>query len=246
MTQLTGRTALVTGGSRGIGRAVALRLAADGAAVALTYASSRAAADDVVATITEKGATALALPCDITDVAATRAVFDTVLERFGHLDIVVNNAGVGATGPVTATTEEEYDRLFAVTRGTFFALREAAARVRDGGRIISLSTGLTRTWPAMTGAYAGSKAAVEQFTRALSKEIGARGITVNAVLPGVVDTDMIAHAPEAFRERGRQMSSLGRLGTPEDIADVIAFLAGPDSRWITGQLLLANGGTVPS
>ena len=177
--------------------------------------------------------------------AATRTVFDTVLDHFGQLDILVNNAGVGTNGPVSATTEEEYDRVFAVTRGTFFALREAATRVSDGGRIISLSTGLTRTWPAMTGAYAGSKAAVEQFTRALSKEIGPRGITVNAVLPGVVETDMIARAPEAMRQRATQASSFGRLGSPEDIADVVAFLAGPDSRWITGQLVVANGGTVP-
>jgi 3-oxoacyl-[acyl-carrier protein] reductase len=245
MKRLAGKAALVTGGSRGIGRAIALRLARDGADVAITYVANAEAAKAVVAEIEALGARSRAIRCDLSDVATIAPVLAEAADVFGKLDILVNNAGVGAGGPFAATSEAAYDALFAVTKGVFFSLQAAMTAVADKGRIINFSSGLTRGWAPNAAAYAGSKAAVEQFTRSLSKELGPRGITVNAVLPGVIETDMTVGMPAERKEHSRQQTSFGRLGRPEDIADVVAFLASDDARWITGQLIVANGGSTP-
>lgn len=243
--RLAGKVALVTGGSRGIGRACALRLARDGADVAITYLANAGAAAAVVAELQALGVRALSLPCDLARIDTIPPVFRAVTEAFGRLDIVVNNAGVGVLGTLAATDEAAYDAVFAVTKGVFFSLQEAAAVIAPEGRIINFSSGLTRGWAINSSVYAGAKAAVEQFTRSLSKELGLRGVTVNVVLPGVIETDMTAMMPPERKEASRQQISLGRLGQPDDIADVVGFLASPDSRWITGQLIVANGGSTP-
>lgn len=239
------KVALVTGGARGIGRAVCKRLAADGNIVFVNFARDQAAADATVAEITERGGKAFAVQGDITDLAANRSLFEGVIGQTGRLDILVNSAGVGATGSFDSLDEATYDRLFTITKGTYFLLQNAMKHVADHGRIINLSTGLTRSWAFRAAAYAGSKAAIEQFTRSLSKEVGPRGITVNAVLPGVTQTDMTSGFPAAHLDAARQQTSLGRLGQPEDIADIVAFLASEDARWVTGQLIVANGGSTP-
>ena len=239
------KVALVTGGGRGIGRAISRRLASDGAVVFVNFARDRAAADATIAEITEMGGTAIALRGDITDLAANLRLFEDVVDQAGRLDILINSAGIGVTGTFDSIDEVTYDRLFAITKGTYFAMRNAMQHIADNGRIISISTGLTRNWAARSAAYAGSKAAIEQFTRSLSKEAGARGITVNAVLPGVTQTDMTSGFSAAHLEAARQQTSMGRLGQPEDIADVVAFLASEGARWVTGQLIVANGGSTP-
>ncbi len=239
------RVALVTGGSRGIGAAIARRLAADGFAIAVNYNGSEEAAQNIVAAILDRGGTAVALRADITDLAANDALFDAVLGRLGRLDALVCSAGLNVLGRFAEIDEASYDRLFAITKGTYFAMRNAIGRMAEGGRIVTLSSGLTRNWAAGAAAYAGSKAAIEQFTRSLSKEAGPRGITVNAVLPGVVLTDMTSEYPQARLEAARQQTSFNRLGTPGDIADVVAFLVSEQARWITGQLVVANGGSTP-
>ena len=237
--------ALITGASRGIGRAIALRLAQDGIAVVVNFASDEAAASETIAAIELAGGTAIGVQGDVTDLAVNRRLFDAVLDRFGQLDILVNNAGVGINGLFSEIDEERYDRLFAITKASYFAMQNAMRVMQNYGRIINISSGLTRNWAIRSGAYAGSKAAIEQFTRSLSKEAGARGITVNAVLPGVTRTSILDIYPPSHLEASRQQTSFGRLGEPEDIADVVAFLASERARWITGQLIVANGGSTP-
>lgn len=243
--KLDGKVALVTGASRGIGRATAVRLAQDGAAVVLNYVANEPAAREVQALIRAQGGEAELVQADVTALAEIPRLFDAATARFGKLDILVNNAGVGGRGSVGDVDEGVYDRLFAVTKGVFFTLQTASGRLADDGRIVSLSTGLTRGWAQGVAAYAGSKAAIEQFSRSLSKDLGARGITVNVVLPGVTETDMTANMPSENKQHMRQQTSLARLGRPQDIADIIAFLASDDARWITGQLIVANGGSTP-
>ena len=235
----------MTGGSRGIGRAAAVRLAADGFIVAVNYVQDAAAANETVDEIAAAGGRAVALMADVTDLAANKALFDAVVAQLGRLDVLVNNAGIGVVGTFDEIDEAGYDRLFAITKGTYFAMQNAMRCIADNGRIINLSSGLTRGWAVRTAAYAGSKAAIEQFTRSLSKEAGARGITVNVVLPGVTRTDIIRRHDAAHLENARKQTSFGRLGEPEDIADIIAFLASEQSRWLTGQLIVANGGSTP-
>lgn len=242
MTRLQGKVALVTGGSRGIGRAIAERLGRDGADVALTYAGNRDKAEAVAATIRAGGVRAVALPSDLREVSQTRALFAAVLEQFGRLDIVVNNAGISVFKPTTDIEEADYDRVMDTNaRGTFFALQEAARHVSDGGRIISLASGATRQALPAAGVYAASKAAVEQFGMALAKELGPRGITVNQIGPGVTDTDGLIMPAEALAHLVAS-TPLGRLGQPADLADVVAFLASDDARWVNGQTLQVNGG----
>ena len=239
---LEGKVAIVTGGARGIGAAIARRLSHGGASILITYSRSAGAADDLCASLPGD---AFAIAADATLPASARQAFDAATERFGGVDILIANAGVGALAPFASTTEEMFDRLFAITKGTFFAMQEASSRLRVGGRIVGISTGLTRNWAPMGAAYAGSKAAVEQFARSLSKEVGPRGITVNMVLPGVVETDMTSAMPDAMRQAAAAQTSFGRLGRPDDIADVVAFLASDQARWITGQMIVANGGSAP-
>jgi 3-oxoacyl-[acyl-carrier protein] reductase len=244
MASLEGKVALVTGASRGIGRAVAERLGKDGATVVINYARNADAAQEVVSAIEATGGRATAAQADVSRVEDIRRLFRETVERFGQLNILINNAGTAIYKPLVEATEEDFDKTFALNaRGTFFAMQEAARSMADGGRIVSLSTGGTVTGAPSASFYAGSKAAVEQFTKALAREIGGRNITVNAVSPGFTDTDMLGENPQ-FKEMGAQMSPLGRLGKPEDVADVVGFLASEEARWVTGQNIQAGGGVV--
>ncbi|MFK8849005.1 glucose 1-dehydrogenase [Streptomyces sp. Ac-502] len=250
MGVLTGKTALVTGGSRGIGRAIAERLGRDGALVAVHYGRDEAAAKETVTAIEEAGGQAFALRAELGvpgDAAALWSAFDAQTEG---LDILVNNAGIdGRREPLPGVTEEDFDRVFAVnTKAPFFVTQLGLARLRDGGRIINISTVLTRgaASPELI-AYSMTKGALDVFTSTLAKDLGPRGITVNAVAPGVIDTDMNAawlrDDPEAWRTSA-EISPLGRVGEPRDIGDIVAFLASDDSRWITGQWVDATGGAL--
>ena len=247
MPALTGKVAIVTGASRGIGRAIAERLANDGATVAVNYARSSEEARDVVTGIAGRGGAALAVQADVGRVSDVRRLFKETIDRFGHVDIVVNNAATLTFKPIEAVTEEEWDAVFAVNaRGPFFVLQEAARCLPSGGRIINISTGATRLGLPLTGVYVGSKGALEQFTMVLANELGARGITVNAVAAGVTETKMLAdmfkHYPPELKAMMIQRTPMGRLGKPQEIADVVAFLASEDARWVTGQTISADGG----
>ncbi|KAM3115107.1 glucose 1-dehydrogenase [Phormidesmis sp. 146-33] len=242
MSSLKGKVALVTGASRGIGQAIAERLGREGANVTITYAGNREKAEAVVTTIQRNGVEAIAIQSDISNVEHTRNLFDRVLNTFGQVDIVVNNVGVSVYKPTIDMTESDFDHVFNTNaKGTFFALQEAAKHLSDGGRIISLSSGATKQSIPMGGLYAASKAAIEQFSFALSKELGQRGITVNLVSPGVTATDGLIMPADALNHL-IQSTPLGRLGQATDIADVVAFLASNDARWVNGQVIQVNGG----
>lgn len=250
--RLTGKTALVTGGSRGIGRGIAERLGRDGARVGVHYGSNEAAAKETVAAIEQAGGSAFAIGAELGVPGDAAALWDAFDAHADGLDILVNNAGIGTSRPFTDTDEVEYDRLFAVNaRAPFFVTRLGTERLRDGGRVINISSGVSHAAllpDIMT--YAMTKGALDVFTRNLSKVLGSRGITVNAVAPGIVDTDVNAawlrgeENKEAWAGAAA-MSALGRVGTAQDIADVVAFLASPDGRWVTGQWIDATGGSLP-
>jgi 3-oxoacyl-[acyl-carrier protein] reductase len=238
MNELQGKVAIVTGGSRGIGAAVARRLGADGAAVVVAYARHEERARHVVEAI---GSRALAVRADVCDPDAVRALFDRAEAAFGGVDIVVGNAGVIVPArPLAEATDDEYETAFVVNvRGAFFVLREAARRIRDGGRVISVSSTATAHSPAGFGIYAATKGAVEQLTRSLAAELAPRAVTVNVVSPGATDTDMLL---DSERERVPRIHPRGRLAEPGEIADAIALLAGERARWITGENVVASGG----
>jgi 3-oxoacyl-[acyl-carrier protein] reductase len=236
------KVALVTGASRGIGRAIALRLGRDGVNVVVNYVSNAEAAQEVVLQLKSLGVKAAAIQADVGKLEDVRRLFSQTIEQFGGLDIVVNNVGTFVYKPLVTVTEEEFDRVFSVNaKGTFFALQEAAKHIRDGGRIINISTGGTAAPGAYGSVYAGSKAAIEQFGMALAKELGSRQITVNTVLPGVTETDGLT-LPDAARAHLIHETTLGRLGKPDDVAEVVGFLASEAARWMTGQNVRAGGG----
>jgi len=244
MSSLQGKVAIVTGSSRGIGRAIAERLGRDGANVVVTYVGNRDKAEGVVSTIKAYGTEAIALQVDIRNVADIRNLFQKTLEHFGKLDILVNNAaGKNVFKPTAELTEEEYNSMFDITRGVYFALQEAARHMADGGRIVSLSTSGTVMAIPTGGAYAGCKAAIEQFSMGLAKELGVRGITVNTVSPGVTETDGLVLDQEQVNQMIAQ-TPLGRLGKPDDVASAVALLLSDDAQWVTGQGVRANGGIV--
>ncbi|MEW1756746.1 SDR family oxidoreductase [Streptomyces cyaneofuscatus] len=249
MGSLTGKTALVTGGSRGIGRGIAERLGRDGALVGVHYGSNEAAAKETVAAIEAAGGSAFPLGVELGAPGDAAALWEAFHRHADGVDILVNNAGIGTSQKFTETEEAEYDRLFAVnTKAPFFLTRLGLDRLRDGGRIINISTGLTRT-AAMPDliTYAMTKAALDVFTTYLSKVLGGRGITVNAVAPGIVDTDVNAgwlRTSEEAWAGAAAMSALGKVGTPAEIADVVAFLASNEGRWITGHWIDATGGSL--
>ena len=245
MGKLDGRTALVTGAGRGIGRGIARRLAADGARVFINYARSREAAEEAIREIISCGGRAEGIGADVTDLQAIEGMFRELKGRTDGLDILVNNAGRGTEGggDLASMTPDQFDRLFALnTRGLFFVTQAAFGLLRDGGRIINISSTTTRVRLPTLSAYAGSKSAVDAFTRCWSAELAPRKITVNSVLPGIVDTDLISHMSAERKARSVATVPLGRIGQPEDIADVVAFLASDDARWITGQEIVVSGG----
>ncbi|HEX2574115.1 MAG TPA: SDR family oxidoreductase [Polyangia bacterium] len=244
MTKLKGKNAIITGASRGIGRAIAERLAGDGAAVAINYVRDEGAAREVCAAIEAKGGRALAIRADVGVTADIERLFAEAEARLGPPDIVVASAGISVFKPHAMVTAEEFDRIFAVnTRGVFFVLQEAARRVRDGGRIVQISTAGTLVPYPAAGLYSGSKAAAELFASCLAKELGPRGVTVNSVAPGATRTEGLIMPEEAIAQLVAQ-TPLGRLGEPRDIADVVAFLVSEEGRWLTGQNLHATGGII--
>lgn len=246
MSSPTSPIALVTGASRGIGAAIARRLARDGFTVVVNYAGDARAAAAVAADIEAAGGRALTAQADVADPAAVRRMFDAAEAAFGGLDVLVNNAGVLQQAPLVDVDDAQFDRIIAINlKGSFNAMREAGRRLREGGRIINFSSSLVGTLLPTYGAYVASKAAVEGMTPILAKELRGRRITVNAVAPGPTATELFLKGkPDALVEQLAKAAPLERLGTPEDIADVVAFLAGPDGGWVNGQVLRANGGMV--
>jgi 3-oxoacyl-[acyl-carrier protein] reductase len=254
---LDGKVALVTGASRGIGKAIAERIGRDGASVVVNYysnrpdADERERADEVVRAIEQNGSAAVAAEADVADARKLRSLFDIAEAQFGGLDILVTNAAAWRFGAIADLSDEDFDIVFNTNaRGTFIALHEAANRVRDGGRVVAISAGLALMPRPHTGIYGASKAAINHLVRVLANELGPRQITVNSVMPGATNTD-------ALREGQTDVSSddtvvtfnseialtpLGRLGEPGDIANIVAFLASDEGRWVTGQLIGAGGG----
>jgi len=243
MAVLDGKVALVTGGSRGIGAGIALRLAKDGAAVAITYAASRDKADAVVRSISDAGGKAIAIHADSGDAAATRAAVAETVEKLGGIDILVSNAGVANFAPLEQASLENFDRTVAVNvRAVFVGAQEAARHMKEGGRIITIgSTNADRVPFAGAAIYAMSKAAVAGLTRGLARDLGPRSITVNAVQPGPIDTDMNP-ADGPLSGTMRSFMALPRYGRTDDVAGMVAYLAGPEASFVTGACLMIDGG----
>jgi 3-oxoacyl-[acyl-carrier protein] reductase len=244
MNRLADKVAIVTGGSRGIGAAIGKRLAKDGATVVVNYSRNAESADRVVAEIQATGGKAVAVQADISDLAAIEKLFAKNLELHGKLDILVNNAGLSELRAIEKVDAAFYESLFNVNvRAPLFAIQAAVRSMGAGGRIVNITSSITKNPNPEASVYAGTKAALETITRSLANEFGSRQITVNAVGPGVVSTDMLDSmiSPE-WQQSLIDNTPLGRLGKPEDIADVVAFLASDDARWITGEIISANGG----
>jgi 3-oxoacyl-[acyl-carrier protein] reductase len=240
------RTAIVTGASKGIGAAIARRLARDGIAVVVNYARGRDEAQALVGAIEADGGSAIAVQADIADPAGIATLFDAGEAAFGGVDIMVNNAGIMKLSPIAETDDAAFDTQVAINLGGVFrGMREAARRLRDGGRIVNFSSSVVGFFPPGYGVYAATKAAVEAMTHVLAKELGGRRITVNTVAPGPVETALfMTGKSQAQVEASTRMIPLGRLGQPDDIAGVVSFLAGPDSGWVNGQVIRANGGAI--
>lgn len=241
--KLSNKVALIQGGSRGIGAAIAKRLAAEGAAVVITYISSAEQAADVVLSIESAGGRALAIKADSADAVAVRAAVSRTVEHFGRIDILVNNAGVLAVAPIEEFSLEDFDRTLAVNvRSVFVASQEAARHMSDGGRIITIGSTNAERMPFAGGSvYAMSKSAIVGLTRGMARDLGPRGITVNNVQPGPVDTDMNPQNSE-FAESLMGLMAVGRYGRAEEIAAFVAYLAGPEAGYVTGASLTIDGG----
>ena len=240
------KVAIVTGSSRGIGAAIAERLAHDGFAVVVNYSGNAAPAHALVDKITQQGGSAVAVQADVSDSAAVQQLFKTTLDTFGGVDVLVNTAGIMALAPLGDTDDATFDRLLAINvKGTFNTLREATRHLRDGGRIINFSSSVTALLQPTYSIYAATKAAVEAMTSVLAKELRGRNITINAVAPGPTATDLFLNGkPQEVIDRLAKLAPLERLGQPADIAAVVSFLSGPDGAWINGQTLRANGGII--
>lgn len=244
MAKLDGKVALVTGSSRGIGAAIAKRLARDGAAVVVHYAKSPDEAEKVVAAITKAGGKAVAVKADLSDPAQIPGLFAGVKSAFGRLDILVNNAGVMDRGPITEVTADQIDKMFHLNvRGLLLCTVEALKLLPDKtGVIVNVSSNISRMAIPGSSVYSGTKGAIDVITQVLAAELGPRGIRVNALSPGATDTDMNANMTKQEEKQTLQMTALGRMGTAEDIADVAAFLVSDDAHWVTGEKLAASGG----
>ena len=242
-TALTGKVALVTGGSRGLGAAIAKRLASDGAVVAITYTSSPQKADEVVRVIESNRGRAVAIRADSADVEAVRNAVAETVKAFGGLDILVNNAGIATLAPIDEFKLAEFDRLIAVNvRGVFVAVQEAARHMKQGGRIINIGSVNSDLMPFAGGSvYALTKGAVASFTRGLARDLGPRGITVNNIQPGPVDTDMNP-ADGPFAETLKGLIALGRYGQGDEVAAMVAYIASPEAAFVTGASLKIDGG----
>jgi len=246
MTNETNKIAIVTGASRGIGAAVVERLASDGFTVVINYSGDTKSAEALARKIEGNGGRALTAKADVSDPNAVRGMFDAAEAAFGGVDVLVNNAGIMKLARIADSDDAMFDQHLAVNlKGTFNTLREAAKRLRDGGRIINFSTSVVAAKLETYGVYAATKAAIETMTAILSKEMRGRAITVNAIAPGPTGTDLFLNgkSPELI-DRFAKMNPLERIGTPADIAASVSFLAGPDGGWINGQVLRANGGMV--
>ena len=243
MNKLTGKVALVTGGSRGLGAAIAKRLALDGASVAITYTSAPQKADAVARAIESNGGHALAIRADSADAEAVRNAVAATVQAFGGLDILVNNAGIATLAPIDEFKLAEFDRLIAVNvRGVFVAVQEAARHMKQGGRIINIGSVNSDLMPFAGGSvYALTKGAVASFTRGLARDLGPRGITVNNIQPGPVDTDMNP-ADGPFAESMKRLIALGRYGQGDEVAAMVSYLAGPEAAFVTGASLKIDGG----
>ncbi|WP_193185008.1 SDR family oxidoreductase [Nisaea sediminum] len=243
---LKDKTAIVTGGGKGIGAAIALKLAREGAAILVNYARDAAAAENVVQRIAEKGGQAVALKADVSAASGIEKMFDAAETAFGPVDILVNNAGIMRLGAISETSDADLDAHVAVNlAGAFRGMRAGSRRLRDGGRIINISSSVIGMRMPGYGLYAATKAAVEAMGQVLAKELGPRGITVNAVAPGPVATELFFNGKsEEMIQAITRSIPLGRLGAPEDIAETVAFIAGPGGGWINGQTIRANGGMI--
>lgn len=240
------RTAIVTGGSRGIGAAVARRLAKDGFSVVVNYTGNAAEAESVVGDIKQGGGNALSIQADVSDPAAMRRMFDQAAAASGGVDVLVNNAGIMQLAKISDADDGFFDRHIAINlKGVFNGMREAAKRLRSGGRIISFSSSVVGLYQPTYGVYAATKGGVEAMTHVLANELRGRNITVNAVAPGPTATDLFLKGkPKEVIDHLAKLAPLERLGEPRDIAAVVAFLASPDGAWINGQVLRANGGII--
>ena len=240
------KVALVTGASRGIGASIAERLAKDGFTVVINYSGNAALAEELAQKIEKAGGKALTAQADVADAGAVGRMFDAAEAAFGGVDVLVNNAGIMLLSRLADVDDATFDRQISVNlKGTFNTLREAAKRLRDGGRVINFSSSVVGLKPETYSVYAATKAAVETMSAIMSKEMRGRQITVNTVAPGPTGTDLFLNGKsDELIERLAKANPLERLGTPEDIAGVVAFLAGPDGAWINGQVLRANGGMV--
>ncbi len=246
MTDKTSKVAIVTGASRGIGAAIAERLAADGLTVVINYAANAKPAEALARGIEDNGGRALAIKADVADPGAVRGMFEAAAAAFGGVDVLVNNAGIMKLAKIADSDDALFDQHIAVNlKGSFNTMREASRRMRDGGRIVNFSTSVVGTRLETYGVYTATKSAIETMTAILAKEMRGREITVNAVAPGPTSTDLFldGKSPELI-ERLAKANPMERLGTPQDIAAVVAFLVGPDGAWINGQVLRANGGMV--
>lgn len=246
MSKLTGKVAVVTGASKGIGAAIAKSLAAEGAAVVVNYASSKAGAETVVSAIIKAGGKAIAVRGDVSKVAEAQGIIDAAVKNYGRLDILVNNSGVYGFGPIEAITEDDFHRHFNVNvLGLLLTTQAAVKHLREGGSIINIGSVVARVTPPNSAIYTGTKGAVDAITGVLARELGPKKIRVNTINPGMIETEGSVSAGFIGSEFEKAMiaqTPLGRIGQPDDIAAIAVFLASEDSRWLTGEQLLAGGG----
>ncbi|QNG58365.1 SDR family oxidoreductase [Bacillus sp. PAMC26568] len=246
VNNLNGKVAIITGSSRGIGKVISKQLAGLGAKVVINYSSSSDKAEDVIKEIKENGGEAISLRADMSKIGDIQSLFKETLNAFGKIDILINNAGIMINKPLQDATEEDFDKQFAINaKGTFFACQQAMKYMEDEGRIVNISTSVNGMMFPAYSIYSGTKGAVEQFTRQLAKEFGIKKITINAVAPGPVNTELFNIGKTVEQIEGmKKMNAFNRLGEPEDISNVIEFLVSKQSQWVTGQTIRVNGGFI--